>query len=329
MLNEDYVILIHKSLTGAIQSAEKKLLDEWLSSDPLNRDEFEEIKLIWDAWAEAEDGVEPLTDIELQRELKKLEQSIAEMRLKDQVIERWVKRNKRKNAIIAVLVFAAVAFAVLNLFRPAENVTVGASRFGYQETILPDSSRLLLNDSSAFSFRMNHAHREGTMTGEILFDVGNDGRPFLIHAGAAEITVTGTSFIVRDYPDEPLTVFVISGQVMIRHHDHRVMVEAGEMARVEDGGIVKSRNTDRNYNAWYTHNYVFDKTPLGDILRLLEKEYKASFYVASNKLLECRFSGNFVNADLKEVIQALSYSLNIEFVPGLGNHYTVSGKGCL
>lgn len=87
----------------------------------------------------------------------------------------------------------------------------------FRQLALQDGSVVTLNTASRVSVRLSGQRREiDLMQGEVLFDVAKDRlRPFVVTAGELEIRVLGTSFSVRNLPDEPVQVMVREGVVEI------------------------------------------------------------------------------------------------------------------
>jgi transmembrane sensor len=322
----DYNILIHKYLTGEITALEKEQLDDWLKEDSRNQQEFNEIKQIW----ESPDEEEEITDEHFQEELAKLESAVIESRKKDDLIKRYQIRSRIRNVVLlACIVLSGLAIA-WPLLKSTQTTTISVSNNQNREIFLSDSSRVLLNSKSSIAFTETSRTRDVSLSGEALFEVTKDDRPFIISVNNALIKVLGTSFTVKAYPEEPLEVVVISGSVEVNYNDKTITLSKGEKSIASHSDpFAKSVNEDPNFNSWYTRKFEFKNTALEKILRLLEQQYAVSFKVSEHKLLNCRFTGKFDNAKLEDVLQTLSFSLDIKFSPQPGNHYNVSGQGCV
>lgn len=61
-------------------------------------------------------------------------------------------------------------------------------------------------------------------------------------------------------------------------------------------------------------NYLLSvNTELEDILTLLEELYNIAFQVGEKRILNCRFTGEFDNAKLEDVLKTLAFSMDIKF----------------
>src|SRR5690606_21533202 len=124
-------------------------------------------------------------------------------------------------------------------------------------------------------------------------------------------------------------VYVISGRISLSYRGGEELLSGGEMASVDaNSGIQKHLNNDPNFNSWYTRNFVFDKAELREVLDALRRHYDVMFYVTNTQVLDCRFTGKFQDAQVEDIIEILSYSLNIKFQLQENDSYEVSGKGC-
>jgi ferric-dicitrate binding protein FerR (iron transport regulator) len=326
MSHRNYNILIHKYLTGEISSEEKGLLEVWLAASPENQHAFDEIRQIW----ENVDGEDEMNDEDFRGEMEKLESAVQESVDKDKLIKEYQRLGRVRNlALIAIVVLAGV-FAAIPYFQKAPTYFVSFLNKDNNMLLLPDSTKVLLNRNSSMVFNDAEDAREAVLSGEAMFDVKKAIRPFTVSAGNVLVTVLGTSFVVKAYPDSGVQVMVISGKVNVRLNDENVILHKGEKAlTINSGSLSKSLNEDPNFNSWYTRKLEFRNTELEKVLKLVEELYQISFRVNEKRILSCRFTGKFDNAKLEDVLKTLSFSLDIDFTSQLGNYYQVSGKGCV
>lgn len=322
-----YNILIHKYLTGVISTPETEELNNWLSRDPENRQQFEEIKQIW--LHSKEDEGAPPSDEQMDSDLQILERAIEESARREDIIERNRIRNRYKNGLIGILSLIAIALFgwIFQDSQPASGIYVRSTQ--NDELIYSDSSRVVLNKNSSLFVNMTSEVREATLSGEGFFQITKDKRPFFVHAGAVTLRVLGTSFIVKNEAGFPVEVYVISGRISLAYQGLKEQLSAGEMATVDaNSGIQKYLNDDPNFNSWYTRDLVFNKAELREVLSALRKHYNVMFHVTNTQVLDCRFTGKFQDARIDDIIEILSYSLNIKFQLQKKDNYEVSGKGC-
>ncbi|MEO7992603.1 MAG: FecR domain-containing protein [Chryseolinea sp.] len=325
MPNMDYNILIHKYLTGEISSDDRKLLDAWLAASDENRQTFEEIKQIWEN-AEEEDD---FTDRDFQGEMEKLESAVQESANKDKLIRQYQRTSKVRNLALIAIVVCGSVFAAIPYFQKAPTKSVSFSNSTNNLLLLSDSTQVLLNRNSSIAFTDSEDARAATLSGEAMFEVEREPRPFTVSAGNALVTVLGTSFVVKAYRDSAVRVTVISGKVHVRSNDREVDLAQGEQSLASAAGLTKSINEDPNFNSWYTRRLEFKNTELEKVLQLVEELYQISFRINEKRILSCRFTGKFNDAKLEDVLKTLAFSLDIDFTSQQGNYYEVSGKGCV
>src|SRR4029078_6001494 len=92
-----------------------------------------------------------------------------------------------------------------------------ATANGQRDSVrLDDGTRVVLAPESRLTVAMGYGDkvREVELTGEAYFDVHHDAaRPFVVHAGGADIRDLGTTFTVRSTADQGVRVAVTSGSV--------------------------------------------------------------------------------------------------------------------
>ncbi|MCG8305761.1 MAG: FecR domain-containing protein [Cytophagales bacterium] len=186
--------------------------------------------------------------------------------------------------------------------------------------VLPDGSKVNLNSGSELKYHSNFADsRQVDLIGEARFEVVRDeDHPFRIKSQGVTTTVLGTTFNVKAYSDEKLSVSVVSG---------RVLVEKKLEDTVEDIILKKEESTEfddesqqfryREYNkdelAWNSGLLVFDDSSLTDVEKKLEKWYGVQVDIQSDVVFNENYSGKYLNSTLEEVLMGMSFVLEFEF----------------
>ncbi|CAM4191825.1 FecR family protein [Roseateles saccharophilus] len=151
--------------------------------------------------------------------------------------------------------------------------------------MLPDGTRVTLNTATRVRATLTQAKRVVQVSlGEALFEVAKDAtRPFVVQVADANVTATGTTFLVRATPqrgDEAFDVTLIEGQVIVNQagraaHGRSVeqfVMEPGERLRARSSGGGASdalgARLDRpkleNLTAWKRGEVVLDDVSLVD-----------------------------------------------------------------
>jgi ferric-dicitrate binding protein FerR (iron transport regulator) len=312
---QDMTALIHKYLTSQATTEERRLVDAWMLESDENREMFEEIKLIWD---NSEDEAIEVSDSEMEEGLLRLEESIAEniREEQQQTTGRFGSDSYRRGRYKNLAIIALVIVSTLSVWAFYAHLSLSGKEImisGKGNILLPDSSEIFSNRATVVSFRQTLWKREIHLEGEAFFEVQrNERRPFVIHAGETTIKVLGTSFLVRAYPGEPVQVSVVSGNVAVLHKDQRVEIHTGEEVVVtENNELVKSHSIDPNLLAWKTGKLAFENSLVKEVLNELEKMFDVKFEVEDPQILKRRFTGEFENLRLEQILELITSSLHL------------------
>ncbi|WP_431217647.1 FecR family protein [Puia sp. P3] len=208
---------------------------------------------------------------------------------------------------------------------------------------LPDGTQVWLNSGSNISYDndFNGTSRQVRLTGEAFFDVVKDNaRPFIIHTATVDVTVLGTAFNVRSYPEEKVTeTSLIRGAVEVTlktNAGKKVLLKPNEKLIVSnDSATIKHdsakdtrkrpatmtltqvHHLDRDSVAaevlWTKNKLVFDGETLGQVARRLERWYGVTVTIQGDELKNIEFTGVFDDDNLTEVLYALQLSGNFKY----------------
>jgi transmembrane sensor len=330
----DIVAIIHKQLTNQLLPQEEEVLEEWLEEDDRHQQLFEEIRLSWQL--AIEDAPE-VRDDEVEQELGRLLRRVDRVSEDDtrRNIELYKKSGFYKNlAIIFLLVMSGWMLYQLNKMddlpkEPAAAIVV-KKEDGFQEIMLPDSSRIFTNGTTHLSYDQTSQRRVVNLSGIAFFEVARDERrPFLIYLEQATIRVLGTSFFVKALTGESLEVIVESGSVEVLHKDQIFQLKKGEKLKISPGKEARKEcHTDPNYLSWKNKKLLFHNAPLREVLPTLERHYGISIRVEDPAVLGCRFTGTFEAVPLEELLEILSYSLQLSVEWQGERRLRLAGNSC-
>ena len=189
------------------------------------------------------------------------------------------RRSRRILAAGMLALAALVAFVVVQ-----QPVVVRVPAGEVQTVTLPDGSVVTLNGGTTLErarFFTARSERAVILTGEAFFDVTHSSTPFVVRTFDASVTVLGTTFGVRAWPDDPepaTTVALETGRVRLTgaaHPEEELILAPGEVARVQaDAGPTRLSTeavTDRT--AWRQGDFVYKDQPLGLVLRDVERRF--------------------------------------------------------
>ena len=186
-----------------------------------------------------------------------------------------------------------------------------------QETfVLPDSSCVTLTKGSSVSYRMKAEGRQVKMEGKAYFDVARDeSRPFEVDADGAFVRVLGTEFMVDVTDDSAAKVYVEEGKVLFARNSgaEGVILTEGMGATLADDARtpVVEEKADANSIAWQRGSFIFDQTPLAEVLGCLSEYYHVSFAATD---LSKKLSGEFYADDLDLIIRLIESALDVTII---------------
>lgn len=225
-------------------------------------------------------------------------------------------RRRISFAAIAISVAAAVLLGVF-LFTGLESRqwTDVALADAQQTVVLPDGTNVTLAPGALLSYRMKD-QREVRMEGKVYFDVARDeSRPFEIDADGAFVRVLGTEFMVDGSEKDEVKVYVADGKVLFAKNrkSEGVILTKGMEACIGDQMQVPEveETSDVNSIAWQRGSFIFDHTPLKDVLDCLSEYYHVSFAATD---LSKKLSGEFATDDLDLIITLIESALDVTII---------------
>ncbi len=189
---------------------------------------------------------------------------------------------------------------------------------------LPDGTLVSLNSDTKVFYprKFGRKTREVSIEGEAFFEVKpNKNKPFIIHAGKAQIKVLGTSFSVSAYPaTKQVEVIVQTGRVQVLNNmtkslqtDELILTPGDKGTLVYASNLMhKMTNQDPNFLAWKTRNLIFKATSLREVIGNLEKVYKVNIRLADPKLNELLLTAQFNDYPLDFILKVIQTTFQIE-----------------
>jgi ferric-dicitrate binding protein FerR (iron transport regulator) len=227
-------------------------------------------------------------------------------------------------AILVGVVLLLAGYEVVYRGNKDANLLVKATDSDLYTLELSDGTVVNLNSHTKISYpeTFKGTTREVSVEGEAFFDVKPDKtKPFVIHAGAAQIKVLGTSFNVNAYPDaRQVEVVVQTGKVQVTNKPE--MVSSGGVLILNPGdkgvydrlsnSLQKTINQDINFNAWKTRVLVFKATPLSEVIRVLEKVYNVKIGLDTPELDKRVLTTQFNNNSLEFILKVIEETFQLE-----------------
>lgn len=188
-----------------------------------------------------------------------------------------------------------------------------------QTFTLPDSSSVTLAPGSTLRLQKHKDKRLVQMTGKVYFNVRHDDRaPFRVNAGSGFVKVLGTRFQVDSR--DPISVSVVSGKVLfsaIRSGEEALILTKGQSAVLDPAASKPVEITPKHPNpaAWATGEFIYDNTPLPEVLSELSEYYDVTlvaFDAGHSSGESRRLSGEFSTSSLQEILNLINSALGTD-----------------
>ncbi len=198
---------------------------------------------------------------------------------------------------------------------------------------LPDGSKIVLESGSSVKYNSDFGKKERViyLEGTAFFDVAKQEKlPFVVSTSRSVTTVLGTSFNISsstELREDRITVY--SGLVTFSHKDQSqsLQLAAGSSAVLNESEHLRIAKYRINASAWQTGRLVFEETRVKEVIEDLENYFGNTIAVSDPELLNCTFSGIFINPKIEEIISVISLSLNLGYEEK-PDRIEFTGKGC-
>lgn len=308
-------ILLAKVLAGEASDAEQAALEAWLVANPSARAEWEEMEWLWQGTEEVLAAAPPFDAVSAWEKVAAqttradngpLEIPLSVTRTNRIALPAWTRYAVGAAAVLLIGLF------ILKPFGENSGMQTVVAKYDNTPVVLADGSKVALRAGS----RLMHPKefRGGTravvLEGEGFFEVMRDERyPFIIDAGAADVTVLGTSFSVQTGKAQTV-VTVATGKVKVADDGAtQVILTPGQRGTVGSGQAKKELARGSNHLFWKTGVLEYNATPLtgvaAEMNRLLSPNtitLDASLTAAQrSQAVTIRFEGQAVQEMLSEL----------------------------
>lgn len=316
--------LIVKYLSNEATEEEIDELYIWLAESEKNQ------KLLTDYMNIYERSYENKITYNMEGRLKELKDRMRPTTAQKPVrtIRHWALRVAASFLILATVALAFYSFNNESNENEIPLITKSNPN-GFKSTFqFPDGTIVKLNAGSTLKYpeQFNDTKRLVSLEGEAFFDVVRDeSRPFIVQSKDISTTVLGTSFNINA-SDDLVTVAVATGRVQVEGGGKKVLLTPGEMASYRDNQLSQSTVNLEKRLAWKDNILIFENASLSYVVAELEKWYGIAIKNdVENK--ECLFTGRFENENLINVLEALKFSIGINYEKE-NKKVELSGLGC-
>ncbi len=184
---------------------------------------------------------------------------------------------------------------------------------------LPDGSSGFLNNGSRLKYAVPFRRsRDVALVGEAFFDVVQDGTPFHVRTKKLDIAVTGTTFNVIAYDDDPTEEVVLqTGKVIIsstKGQKLSTLHPSQQLTFNLQNHQYQVRNVDAaQYTAWREGKLIFRNEGLEAVAKRIERWYNVTIDIKDEALKSYTYHATFMDHNLEELLRLLSLTSPMKF----------------
>lgn len=235
-------------------------------------------------------------------------------------LRRSLSLSKRTVMLKRIAGVATAAAVGIFLYLPWLTSWTDYAAYDIAQTFtLPDSSSVTLAPGSTLRLQKHKDKRLVQMTGKVYFNVRHDDRaPFRVDAGTGFVKVLGTRFQVDAL--DSTSVSVVSGKVLFtdsRSDGEGLILTKGQSAVLDPAASKPVEITPKHPNpaAWATGEFIYDNTPLPEVLSELSEYYDVTlvaFDAGHSSGESRRLSGEFSTSSLQEILNLINSALGTD-----------------
>lgn len=318
---------IARHLAGETGPEDQGWLADWLAASPENRRHFEQMQRLWQQSAYALPPLPRPLDVEaaLAKTKARIEQASSPRKARRIALSgRWLGL-----AAAVTLLLAAIWFLRSDAHQAP--VLIAADREPLRDT-LPDGTLISLNRHSSLRAAFAAHERKVQMRGEAYFEVAPDPeKPFVVDVQNVVVTVMGTRFNIDNRSDSSkVIVSVEEGKVKVQVGGQTFYLTTGEELVIDcrSGHVQRAPlQPSGNVSAWANRLFVFDETPLSEVIPLLESTYGVRIRLSDKVLETCRLHTRFNDEAIENIMLVIAetFSLKLNVING---DYYLEGQGC-
>jgi ferric-dicitrate binding protein FerR (iron transport regulator) len=317
------------------------LWDEWIATIPYRKADFEEAKKIV--------NILNVKQGSRLNQIKELKEGIKNRNAFAEKIEfnTEVKLNPKRSYLKYTVGVAAAVLAILFLYfylnpysknkADTDISELFSSGKSIRKTIvLSDGTVITLAKESTIKLDKSFdiGKRELWLTGEAFFDVKHDAtHPFIVHTSFNDVSVLGTTFNVKAYPNSKITeTSLIHGSVRVdskNNPGHFVILKPNQKAIISNQPESVDLPVNKEYKVsalqndaltkqpeetkWIRSRLDIDDLPLSVIAQKLQNWYGIEVKIEDDEVKDYRYSGTFENETIVKTLEALQLSYPFKF----------------
>lgn len=258
--------LLAKLFQGTISETDKSELDRWLSEAEGNPSVVKQARKLWN-----ELGFDCCAFT--QDKQAAWEMMVASLKPDSVVTEkRSLSKLITKTVLIIVLLFIVMGIGITFLTGTANTVVKAVHRS--QRVVLPDGTTAYLDSGTTIKYSKLFGSRNRTLKidGEAIFEgVALQEQPLTIRTKMHKVEVAKGIVCVSARGDAITSVMAIRGNLKILFLGKQSLINEGDMASIDSSDHLAVVPIDLNLIAWRTDQLVASDTPLGKLIKPIEK----------------------------------------------------------
>ncbi|MFY9151958.1 MAG: FecR domain-containing protein [Prolixibacteraceae bacterium] len=314
--------IIGRKLEGDISPEEEITLNEWINSSTTNKQVYFQVQELWNHKQDQTNNSQAIAAYDkLINRIKFAEVTRTQSRVQ-QMSFRVNQLLKYAAIFIFLLSFGYLAYYYVNE-ESAKNefCTISVPRGNKSEVVLPDGSKVWLNNNSKLVYpkKFNREQRQVELTGEAYFEVEHNTRlPFVVQTSDVSVKVLGTKFNVSAYPnDKFIETTLISGKVTVQSNENPEVVNVlapGESLSFDrvNNQMVKAEVDTRFYTYWMKGEFVFKDEKFETLAKRIERIYNVEIIFEDPSLKEKTYTGDFkVDDNIYTILEIFKRSTTV------------------
>jgi ferric-dicitrate binding protein FerR (iron transport regulator) len=319
-----------------------------IESDAEFKRHFEQIR---DTWQRIE--LEKELDTErIRRDMRKVMSQTTDVQRKSKYLAPLLDHWIFKAAAIFIVGFFA-AWLTFNLFTSSPTPstvynTIETPRGSSSVIQLSDGSKITLNAASTLRYpeKFSKRHRQVYLEGEAYFEIAKDAkRQFVVKTPGISVRVFGTSFNIKNYPDEnSVETTLVEGSIslyktndlgeqvgkeiemkpdqqVIFYRQNEIEAEKADVQEEEEAAtkpmkpklmLAKRIDTER-YTSWKDGQLIIESEPLYKLAQMLERRYDVTIHFEEEKIKQYRFTGVIDKETIEQVMSAIKLASSIDY----------------
>ena len=342
--------LLHKKLTGEINSAESNLLEKLMEVDVEAEYSSLENELgeIWNqaegyspnvvfnadaAFAKFQDRIKSeQADQSSEQVQEQAPEQVKDIKIENEGQPAKVMRMKPFGKLLPLAAsFLILIFAAFLLKGFLADNMITQSTAG--DHILADGSTIWLNENSEITYPESfESNRAIELSGEAYFKVAKSAEPFIVTTAAGSVEAISTEFTV-DTDGKNIEVGVVEGRVELIHNGDKEIVREKQKAYNQDGKIEVETITSRNIANWRKAGLSFKSDNLTTVVNDLKIYFGVDIVLADKGVNTSCSTISSPNVSHDSSIESffddiLKVTHNIDYTKNADGSFTINKFSC-